>query len=172
MALRLVFGVCFGLCFKQRTGINSSWGSSILLLQDRWMLSLIVLELQLKFQSQVCGIWASASCSTIRNHRMENVWVSEKGLGGRKQRQGQGLTQVPTACTRRLNSVGAGTMSVHDASTKVPGRDWVSMRQSRMGRGEHQGRTQASCHPDQRSRIWVTILSLTERGKESTVKDR
>lgn len=30
-------------------------------------------------------------------------------------------------------------MSVHDTSTKVPGRDWVSMRQSRMGRGEHQG---------------------------------
>ena len=30
---------------------------------------------------------------------------------------------------------------------------------------------QASCYPDQRLRIWVTILSLTERGKESAVKD-
>lgn len=78
------------------------------------MLSLIVLELQLKFQSQVCGIRASASCSTIRNHRMEIAWVTEKGLGGMKQRQGQGLTQVPIACTRRLNCVGGDTTSVHD----------------------------------------------------------
>ena len=114
MALRLGVWGLLGLCFKQRTGISSSWGSGILLLQDRWTLSLIVLELQLKFQPQVCGIWASASCSTIRNHRTENAWVLEKGLGGRKQRQSQGLTQVPTVCTRRLNCVGADTMSVPD----------------------------------------------------------